>query len=112
MFIITLYNENFNLLSSVKNAIDSMLLVNDEKEDEINKKLRDDGVYIVELIVKKRMKEVNWKVHSDTDSRWNKEGICFVDSVFNVLQMNEWLEECKKKFGEAPCDCIHESWIN
>jgi len=47
-------------------------------------------------------------VHSDTDSRWNKSGrakglLC--DG--GPQEMQDWIKECRKKYGAPPKDASH-----
>jgi hypothetical protein len=47
----------------------------------------------------------SWSVHSESDPRWNKsgraEGLCCMGGP---QEMKDWIEECKKKYGEPPAD--------
>ena len=51
------------------------------------------------------LKKGTWWVHSEKDPRWNKSG-----SGFGLVigggprEMHDWIEECKKKYGEPPDD--------
>jgi hypothetical protein len=52
-----------------------------------------------------------WSIHSEKDKRWNKSGrapglVC----GGGPSEMQDWIEECKKKYGEPPGDCTMEFW--
>ncbi len=52
-----------------------------------------------------------WTVHSDIDPRWNKTGRGYgLVCTGGPQEMKEWIEECKKNFGEVPDDATHEFW--
>jgi len=47
-----------------------------------------------------------WWVQSKEDPRWNKTGraaglVC----MGGPPEMQEWIDECKKKYGKPPADC-------
>lgn len=46
-----------------------------------------------------------WTVHSKIDPRWNKSGrargLCCLGGP---REMQDWIDECKKGFGEPPDD--------
>lgn len=52
-----------------------------------------------------------WRVHSDSDPRWNKSGR---DVGFAILggpeSMKAWIDECMAKYGEAPKDATQSFW--
>jgi len=52
-----------------------------------------------------------WTVHSDKDPRWNRSG-CGYDLVTGggPQEMKDWIEECKRNFGDSPDDCTMEFW--
>ncbi len=52
-----------------------------------------------------------WMVHSDSDPRWNKSGRGegLVTSG-GPQDMKNWIEECKKNYGEPPDDATREFW--
>ncbi len=46
-----------------------------------------------------------WRVESNQDSRWNKSGEAFGSVMAGGPQeMEDWIEECIKNFGEPPKD--------
>jgi len=52
-----------------------------------------------------------WTVHSDSDPRWNKEGRGYgLVTEGGPCEMREWIEECKKKYGEVPADTTESFW--
>lgn len=55
------------------------------------------------------IKKGSWKVHSESDPRWNNNGRDY-GSVFCVPAMDKWIEHCKKEFGEPPKDATMEFW--
>ncbi|MBA7604556.1 hypothetical protein ES703_11681 [subsurface metagenome] len=46
-----------------------------------------------------------WWVHSKSDPRWNKsgraEGLCCTGGP---QEMQDWIDECKRQYGEPPKD--------
>jgi hypothetical protein len=51
-------------------------------------------------------KQGTWWVESKKDPRWNKSGrgvglVC----AGGPEEMKQWIEECRKKYGEPPDDC-------
>lgn len=50
-----------------------------------------------------------WRVHSETDPRWNNSGICEA-YIFYAPPMEEWINKCKEEFGEPPEDATQEFW--
>lgn len=47
----------------------------------------------------------SWSVHSDSDPRWNKSGRGLgLVTTGGPEEMQQWLEECRKNFGEPPED--------
>lgn len=52
-----------------------------------------------------------WRVHSKSDPRWNKsgraKGLCCDGGP---KEMANWIEECKKKYGDPPKDATKEFW--
>ena len=48
----------------------------------------------------------SWSVSSKIDSRWNKSGRAY-GLVCNggPSEMQDWINECKKNYGEPPDDC-------
>ncbi|HZY36259.1 MAG TPA: hypothetical protein VFE53_06400 [Mucilaginibacter sp.] len=49
------------------------------------------------------IKEGEWEVCSKLDPRWNNKGVGYGDCTC-VPDMNKWLEECKKQYGDPPDD--------
>lgn len=48
----------------------------------------------------------SWSVGSEKDPRWNKSGRGYgLVSSGGPSEMQSWIEECKKQFGEPPDDC-------
>lgn len=46
-----------------------------------------------------------WEVHSDQDPRWNNHGSAEgLVSFGGPPEMGEWIEGCKKKYGDPPKD--------
>jgi hypothetical protein len=48
----------------------------------------------------------SWSIRSEKDPRWNKSGrakglVC----MGGPQEMKDWIDECKKNFGEPPDDC-------
>jgi hypothetical protein len=46
-----------------------------------------------------------WFVNSEIDPRWNKTGECSVGCFDMPEPCKEWIEQCKKSFGNPPKDC-------
>jgi hypothetical protein len=52
-----------------------------------------------------------WTVHSDKDKRWNNSGRAYgLVCGGGPLEMQDWVEKCKKKYGKPPDDCTMEFW--
>jgi|GEM_PF-4356105 len=52
-----------------------------------------------------------WSVHSDKDKRWNKSGRCpGLVCMGGPQEMQDWIDECRKKYGDPPDDCTREFW--
>jgi hypothetical protein len=52
-----------------------------------------------------------WWVHSKSDPRWNKSGRAEGFAMCGgPKEMQDWIEECKKKYGEPPEDATMEFW--
>jgi hypothetical protein len=52
-----------------------------------------------------------WAIHSDKDPRWNNSGraeglVC----EGGPKGMQDWIEECRTKYGEPPADAIQSFW--
>ena len=46
-----------------------------------------------------------WSVSSESDPRWNKSGYnAGLVTAGGPSEMQEWIEHCKKEFGEPPED--------
>lgn len=46
-----------------------------------------------------------WWVHSETDPRWNKSGKAYgLVCSGGPEEMQDWIDECKEKYGEPPED--------
>lgn len=49
----------------------------------------------------------SWSVHSDSDPRWNSSGRAEGLVVEGgPPEMQRWIEECRKKYGDPPKDCM------
>jgi hypothetical protein len=52
-----------------------------------------------------------WEVSSKSDPRWNKSGRAVGSVVCGGPQeMQDWIDECKKKYGDPPADA--EKWFH
>ena len=51
-----------------------------------------------------------WRVHSDIDPRWNNSGRAYGDAILGPTEMNDWIEKCKKEYGEVPEDGTVSFW--
>jgi len=48
-----------------------------------------------------------WYVHSDSDPRWNKSGEGYgLVCTGGPDEMQQWIDECTKKYGEPPEDAV------
>ncbi len=46
-----------------------------------------------------------WQVHSETDPRWNNSGTAYgCVATGGPQEMKDWIEECRKKYGDPPPD--------
>lgn len=53
-------------------------------------------------------KQGTWWVVSKKDPRWNKSGRGVgLASTGGPEEMKQWIESCRKKYGEPPKDCEH-----
>jgi len=52
-----------------------------------------------------------WCVESKSDPRWNNSGTAFgAVAAGGPPEMYEWIEKCKKEFGDPPPDCMKSFW--
>lgn len=50
----------------------------------------------------------SWWVRSKKDPRWNADGRGYgLVTGGGPQEMQDWIEECRKKYGDPPDDCEH-----
>ena len=53
----------------------------------------------------------SWSVGSKSDPRWNKSGRGFGSALLGgPKEMRDWIEKCRKKYGEPPKDASMSFW--
>ncbi len=58
---------------------------------------------------------MSWTVSSENDSRWNKEGeldepASMIERLYRIKEIHEWINHCKKNFGQIPDDLKSSHW--
>jgi hypothetical protein len=56
-----------------------------------------------------RAKDVEWKVSSKKDPRWNKSGKTQGFISMRVYPANKWIKKCKKRYGKPPADLTYQA---
>lgn len=52
-----------------------------------------------------------WEVHSEKDPRWNKLGRGYgLITSGGPIEIQEWIKECKEKYGDPPSDTTQSFW--